>query len=117
MTLHEAQAYYEDFEVQTLYYRAPEVVLGVKFNQQIDMVRTNTRDTVQPPSGAVWLRCALCPCTMQCGAILHVIKRFVLLCSSVQFCALCLLLFLFTFSGHLVVCWLNWRRASRCSTA
>lgn len=37
MTLHEAQAYYEDFEVQTLYYRAPEVVLGVKFNQQIDM--------------------------------------------------------------------------------
>jgi hypothetical protein len=39
MTLHEAQAYYEDFEVQTLYYRAPEVVLGVKLNQQIDMVR------------------------------------------------------------------------------
>jgi serine/threonine protein kinase len=36
MTLHEAQAYYEDFEVQTLYYRAPEVIMGVKFNQQID---------------------------------------------------------------------------------
>jgi serine/threonine protein kinase len=37
MTLQEAHAYYEDFEVQTLYYRAPEVVLGVKFDQQIDM--------------------------------------------------------------------------------
>ena len=37
MTGNEASLYYDDFDVQTLYYRAPEVLLGVSFNCAIDM--------------------------------------------------------------------------------
>jgi serine/threonine protein kinase len=33
----EVSEYFESFEIQTLVYRAPEVLLGVPFNQQIDM--------------------------------------------------------------------------------
>jgi hypothetical protein len=37
MGLHEAPAYHDDFEVQTLAYRAPEVVYGVPFGCAIDL--------------------------------------------------------------------------------
>ena len=37
MTGAEASLYYDDFDVQTLYYRAPEVLLGVGFSAPIDM--------------------------------------------------------------------------------
>eukprot|EP00276_Gloeochaete_wittrockiana_P003784 CAMPEP_0184644548 /NCGR_PEP_ID=MMETSP0308-20130426/1256_1 /TAXON_ID=38269 /ORGANISM="Gloeochaete witrockiana, Strain SAG 46.84" /LENGTH=526 /DNA_ID=CAMNT_0027073147 /DNA_START=326 /DNA_END=1909 /DNA_ORIENTATION=+ len=37
MELSDASAYYDDFEVQSLYYRAPEVLLGLPFGAAIDM--------------------------------------------------------------------------------
>jgi serine/threonine protein kinase len=37
MSKNEQQAYYKDFNVQTLYYRAPEVVFGLPFDTSIDM--------------------------------------------------------------------------------
>ena len=37
MTGSEASLYFDDFDVQTLYYRAPEVLLGVGFSTPIDM--------------------------------------------------------------------------------
>ena len=37
MTGNEASLYFDDFDVQTLYYRAPEVLLGVSFSTPIDM--------------------------------------------------------------------------------
>mmetsp|Transcript_10761 Transcript_10761/g.18832 ORF Transcript_10761/g.18832 Transcript_10761/m.18832 type:complete len:526 (-) Transcript_10761:600-2177(-) len=37
MDVKDANAYYDDFEVQSLYYRAPEVLLGLPFGCEIDM--------------------------------------------------------------------------------
>jgi len=37
MDAKDANAYYDDFEVQSLYYRAPEVLMGLPFGSEIDM--------------------------------------------------------------------------------
>jgi serine/threonine protein kinase len=37
MTVNETARYYQDFDVQTLYYRAPEVLLGIPFSYPIDI--------------------------------------------------------------------------------
>jgi len=74
MTLSEAQAYYEDFEVQTLYYRAPEVVCGVKFNQQIDMWSLGQRSL----------------CTVRCTRMLALWRAAIdLIPSSARLCLCC----------------------------